>query len=89
MSIGLEPLVERVAAAPQSDTTESEIVWWELASPEYIAASWDDFGAGSDAVARKEAPRFRLLQGPVNFEYDPDDRPTRKLVRAREDPEVV
>jgi hypothetical protein len=35
------------------------------------------------------APRFRLLRGPVEFDYDPDDRPHGTLVMAREDPELV
>ena len=59
-----------------------EAAVWESSQAEI---RWISVGAPSV----DPRPRFRLLTGRVEFEYDPEDSPTGTLVPASEDPEVL
>jgi hypothetical protein len=57
-----------------ADQLPREFRWISMSSPE-TADIW--------------TPRFRLLSGPVELSYDPDDQPTRRLIATTEPPDVL
>ncbi len=83
MSIGLAeaPFIGMANAQPEID-------WLSMDDLPKVAVSQDQLGWAGTGTP-EATPHFRLLHGSVEFAYDPDDRPTRKLIPAREDPEVL
>lgn len=75
-----------VAEAP----AQPGITWLKFDDlPNYSTSEGEFDWAGPTTSAVVEAPRLRLLHRRVELDYDPDERLTRKLIPAREDPEVL